>query len=123
MHSPKAHEPWPGSSASRFTCAPHPGYALATRFVPAKEVFSSHEPLPVTLEIENVGSIPVAFQVSGKNRGARDNQFGFTAYGPTGAVSDTSDPAHTGGLSFNEVLKAGETFRKEVDLRKWFTFK
>ena len=77
----------------------------------------------MTLAIENVGRIPVSFRVGGANRGSRDNQFGFTAYGPMGAVPDTGDPVHFGGLSYNTMLKPGETFRKEVDLRKWFTFK
>lgn len=101
----------------------HPGYALAARFIPAKESFSTDEPLPVTLEIRNAGNVPVTFQVGGKNRGERDNQFGFTAYDGMRAVSDTGSPVHFGGLSVNQTLKPGETFRKEVDLRKWFTFK
>lgn len=101
----------------------HPGYALATRFVPSKEAFSTDEAMPVTLEIRNAGTVPVTFQVGGQNRGERDNQFGFTAYDGMVAVPDTGSPVNFGGLSVNQTLKAGETFRKDIDLRKWFTFK
>jgi hypothetical protein len=101
----------------------HPGYALATRFVPTKKTFSGEESLTVTLELENVGHVPVTFHVGGRNRGPRDNQFGFTAFGPFGAaVPDTGDPSNIGGLIGSQTLRPGETFRKEVDLRKWFAF-
>jgi hypothetical protein len=115
------------SFASFFGVTPlkraHPGYALAARFVPSKESFSTDEPLPVALEIKNAGNVPVTFQVGGKDRGERNNQFGFTAYDGVQAVPDTGSPVHFGGLSVNQTLKPGETFRKDVDLRKWFTFK
>jgi hypothetical protein len=99
----------------------HPGHKLATRFVPAKTTFSKDESLPVTLEIRNVGTSDVTFRVGGQNRGARDNQFGFTAYALR-AVPDTGDPVNFGGLSSNWILRPGQTFTKEIDLRKWFTF-
>lgn len=99
----------------------HPGHMLVTRFVPAKTTSSKDEVIPVTLEIKNVGTAEVTFQVGGANRGARDNQFGFTAYGLK-AVPDTGDPSNFGGLSYNHTLKSGQTFTKDVDLRKWFTF-
>jgi hypothetical protein len=38
-------------------------------------------------------------------------------------VPDTGEPIHFGGLSIKQTLPPGETFRKDVDLRKWFTFK
>ncbi len=100
----------------------HPNYALTTRYIPSKGAFSTNEPLMVTLEIKNVDTVPVAFQVGGKNRGERDNQFGFTAYDGMKAVPDIGNPVHFGGLSVNKTLKPGEIFTKEVDLRKWFTF-
>jgi hypothetical protein len=68
--------------------------------------------------------VPVAFEVGGANRGARDNQFGFTAYGPTGAVPDNrQSKSHMGGLAYNRTLKPGETFSKQVDVSKWFALK
>ena len=100
----------------------HPHYALAERYVPSKEVSSTTESLIVTLEIKNVGTVPVTFQVGGKNRGERDNQFGFTAYDGMKAIRDTGNPVHFGGVSVNKTLKPGEIFTKEVDLRKWFHF-
>ncbi len=100
----------------------HPNYALAVKYIPSKEIFLSNESMPITLEIKNVGSTPVTFQVGGKNRGERDNQFNFTAYYGGEAIPDTGNPVHFGGLSVNKTLNPGETFTKEVDLRKWFTF-
>jgi hypothetical protein len=94
---------------------------LATRFTPSRDVFARDAAIPVTLEIKNVGASEVTFQVGGQNRGARDNQFGFTAY-LRGAILDTGDPLHLGGLSYSETLKPGEVFKKEVDLRDWFKF-
>lgn len=38
-------------------------------------------------------------------------------------VPDTGSPLNFGGLSVDQTLKPGETFRKEIDLWKWFTFK
>jgi hypothetical protein len=99
----------------------HPGYLLKTRFVPAKNSFSGDEAIPVTMEITNVGAVTVNFQVGGLNRGDRDNQFRFTAYGSE-PVPDTGNPLNFGGLAGNRTLKPGETFRKEVDVRKWFKF-
>jgi len=97
------------------------GHESLTRFVTAKDSFGLDEALPVRIEIQNVGTKNVTFEVGGQNRGARDNQFGFTAYG-VAAVPDTGDPNHFGGLSYPQTLKPGETFKKDVDLRKWFTF-
>jgi hypothetical protein len=83
---------------------------------------SPHEAIPVMLEIVNLGGTPVAFMAGGKNRGERDNQFGFTAYDGLAAVPDTGSPVHFGGLSSKVTLGPGETWKKEVDLRKWFSF-
>jgi hypothetical protein len=93
------------------------------RFVPRTKSVSLTEAIPVTLEILNLGSTPVVFMPGGKNRGERDNQFGFTAYDGLAAVPDTGSPVHFGGLSSQVKLASGETWRKEVDLRKWFSFK
>ncbi len=102
----------------------HPGYKLAVRFIPGKESFSKIEALLVTLEIKNVGESETTFKIGGQNRGSRDNQFGFTAYGPgLEAVPDTGDSSHMGGFSGNRTLKPGQTFTMEVDVRKWFALK
>ena len=55
----------------------HPGYLLGARFVRPNRAFSADESLPVTLEIRNVGTTPFTFEVGGRNRGERDNQFGL----------------------------------------------
>jgi hypothetical protein len=95
---------------------------LVTTFTPARDAFTPDEIVPVMMEIVNGGSDVVSFTVGGSNRGRRDNQFSFTARGPTGVVPDTGDSFNLGGLSYFQKLRPGETFRKEVDLRKWFTF-
>jgi hypothetical protein len=100
----------------------HPKHALRTTFVATKESFSNNEPLVVTLKIRNDGPASVTFQVGGENRGQRDNQFGFTAYDGMKAVPDTGSPVHLGGLSFMRTLKPDETFTKDIDLAKWFSF-
>jgi hypothetical protein len=99
----------------------HPGYALTTRFVPMKAAFSREEPVIVTLEIENVGRVPVTFWVG--ESGDRDGQFGFTAFGPSGQPVPAAGNAYSFGDVYNTpTLAPGETFRREVDLRKWFMF-
>lgn len=99
-----------------------PANDLVTTFTPARDSFTPDEVVPVMMEIVNAGGDAVSFRVGGSNRGPRDNQFSFTARGPTGAVPDTGDSFNLGGLSYFQKLRPGETFRKEVDLRKWFTF-
>ncbi len=95
---------------------------LVTTFTPARDSFTPDELVPVTMEIMNAGTGAVAFRVGGSNRGPRDNQFSFTARGPTGAVPDTGNSFNLGGLSYFQKLQPEERFRKEVDLRNWFTF-
>lgn len=101
----------------------HPGHAFLTRFIPAADKFAKDAPLNIKLEIKNIGDKPVTFQDGGQNRGERNNQFGFTASNGVVAIPDTGNPQHHGGLSVNKTLRPGEAFEKEIDLRKWFTFK
>lgn len=101
----------------------HPGHLFSVRYVLSKESFSQDEAIPATLEITNLGTSPAVFMPGGKNRGERDNQFGFTAYDGVTAVPDTGSPVHFGGLSSKTTIQPGETWKKDLDLRKWFTFK
>ncbi len=100
----------------------HPGHLLSARFVPRKPAVRAGQPLVVTLYAQNVGSQPFTFMVGGANRGARDNQFGFTASNGREAVPDTGNPVHFGGLAFAQTLQPGETFARDVDLTSWFRF-
>ena len=77
------------------------------------------------LEIKNVGSTTVRLIEGGKQRGPRDNQFGFTAFGGSGhgkPIPDTGDPTNFGGKGGFHELKPNDVFRKQVDLSKWFKF-
>ena len=100
----------------------HPGQLFLVRFRPSKPRSSAGEAFVVALELKNVGSRTVSFLVGGRNRGARDNQFGFTASDGVHIIPDTGNPTHFGGLGYFQTLKPGEVFTKEVDLAKWFRF-
>jgi hypothetical protein len=66
------------------------------------------------------------FHDGGRQRGPRDNYFGFTAFrggGSGKAVPNTGDPTNFGGLGSNRVLKPGDVFSKTVGLDSWFKFK
>ena len=100
----------------------HPHHALQVAFTVPATGFVQGQPMPVTLQLVNVGEGPVAFDQGGLQRGARDNQFGFTAEGGPGgrAVPDTGDPTHFGGISRLVRLEPGAVHSQEVDLRGWF---
>lgn len=103
----------------------HPGHQLLVSWKPMRESFKVGEAVMLELEIVNVGSTAVRFMEGGQQRGARDNQFGFTAFAGSGfdkPVPATGDPMHHGGLAAFRELKPGEVFRKQVDLSKWFRF-
>jgi hypothetical protein len=103
----------------------HPGHRVVLKLTPDKETYRPGEPVTLAVDITNVGDVPVLFTDGGKQRGARNNQFRFLAYGTGGhgkAVPDTGDPWHHGGLSSLRPLKPGESVRHTVNLDKWFTF-
>jgi hypothetical protein len=92
---------------------------------PDKESYRPGEPVTLAVDICNVGDVPILFQMGGKQRGARNNQFRFLAYGAAGsgkAVPDTGDPWHHGGLCSLRLLAPGESIRETVGLDKWFRF-
>lgn len=107
------------------TLRKHPGHKVLVRFTPDKETYKPREPISLTMTIKNVGENTVTFFDGGRQRGPRDNQFGFTAYRGHGsglAVPDSGDPTNFGGLGSNRTLKPGESFKKDVRLDKWFVF-
>ena len=104
----------------------HLGHRFVVRLKPKKDSYQIDEAITMRMEIENVGKTTFAFWDGGMQRGPRNNQFGFMAYGGYGsgrAVPDTGDPTHFGGIAGQKVLKPGDTFAKEVKLSKWFHFK
>ncbi|KAF0243997.1 MAG: hypothetical protein FD180_2886 [Planctomycetota bacterium] len=100
----------------------HPGHQLAVSFIPSRKEFDAGDPKTVTLRIENVGAKTVFFQVGGRNRAARDNQFVFRATNGDKPLPDVGSDAHLGGLSVIRELKPGDVHEQEIDLAKWFAF-
>jgi hypothetical protein len=103
----------------------HPGHRVVLKLTPDKETYRPGEPVTLAVDICNVGDVPVLFRDGGQQRGARNNQFRFLAYGGFGqgkAVPDTGDPNHHGGLSSLRPLKPGESVRHTIKLDKWFAF-
>jgi hypothetical protein len=98
----------------------HPGYQLQTRFVFDPKVVGPKGKPIVTLEITNVGQNTVIFQDGGMNRGMRNNQFSFAGFRNNKPMADQGSPVHFGGISVYVTLTKGETFRKKIDLSKWF---
>jgi len=103
----------------------HPGHKLLVTWEPDKPSHRVGEPVGVTVKIKNVGDVTVSFMNGGRQRGPRDNQFGFTAYrggGAGKAVPDTGDPLNFGGIGGLVTLEPGKEFAKAVVLDKWFKF-
>ncbi len=101
----------------------HPGHKMTATFSPAKRAFGPGEPVVLNMEIKNVGGESFSFGDGGRQRGARNNQFGFTAFrrgGDGPEVPDTGDPMHWGGKGSFITLKPGEVFQKQIDIAKWF---
>ncbi len=98
---------------------------MAAVWKPVQESFEIGGPVVLELTVENVGQVPVHFVEGGKQRGARDNQFQFIAFGSSGygkPIPDIGDPTNFGGLGGFRELKPGDVFRKQVDVTKWFKF-
>jgi hypothetical protein len=103
----------------------HPGHQLRVSWRPVQESYKAGEAVLLELTIENVGTTTVRFIEGGKQRGARDNQFGFTAFAGSGfgkPIPDTGDPTNFGGLGAFRELKPNDVFQKQVDISKWFQF-
>jgi hypothetical protein len=93
---------------------------LLATWTPDQAGYKSGEPITLTLKIKNVGAQAIAFFDGGAQRGARNSQFGFTAFHSGKAVLDTGDPLNFGGKASLEVLEPGESFSKSVRLDHWF---
>lgn len=101
----------------------HPGHQMLVQFIPAKGEFSTNEPVMVKLRITNVGKADFAYRQGGSQRGARDNQFAFTAEQVGDKMlPDVGDPMNFGGPAGIVSLKPGESHELSVDLKKWFNF-
>jgi hypothetical protein len=112
----------PGDSENAQPQKKHPGHKMAVSFTPTKQQFKQGEPVEVTLKIQNVGDSTFAFMRGGRQRGVRDNQFGFTAQLGEKVVPDVGNADHHGGLAGRVVLNPGEQLEIPVDLKKWFAF-
>lgn len=99
----------------------HPGHQFVTSVKAAKPSYVPGEPVTLTMTIQNVGKTAIRFDDGGFDRGHRNNQFSFIAYGPDHrAAPDTGDPTNFGGLIQMVTLVPGKTFTKDVDLSGWF---
>jgi hypothetical protein len=95
---------------------------MLVMFIPEKEEFALGEPVTAKLRITNVGDADFTFERGGRQRGARDNQFAFSAELAGKMLPDTGDPINYGGLGGSVTLRRGEKWEMSVNLTKWFTF-
>ena len=100
----------------------HPGHRMLVTFMPDKDSLVSGEPVTAKLRITNIGDSSFTFMHGGRQRGARDNQFAFSAELAGKMLPDIGDPTHYGGLGGGVTLKPGEHHEIAVDLTKWFAF-
>ena len=103
-----------------------PGYKLFAQFLPEAAVYATNGPVVVKFALKNLDGRSVIFQRGGRQRGSRDNQYGFSAmyqgaHGPQ-PVPDTGNPVNFGGLTGMVKLDAGQVYADEIDLKKWFGF-
>jgi hypothetical protein len=102
----------------------HPGQQMLVQFIPDKAEFKVGEPVTVKLRITNVGTREFTFFEGGRQRGARDNQFAFSAeLVGSKMVAETGDPMNFGGMEMSVTVKPGESHEIGVDLTRWFVFK
>src|SRR5262245_32199987 len=100
----------------------HPGHKIQVVFSPEKKVFVPGEPVKVVLKVTNIGESDFMFMRGGRQRGARDNQFGFTAQAGNRMLPDIGHPDHFGGLGIFVRVRPKETVEIPVDLKRWFAF-
>lgn len=104
----------------------HPGHRFVVTFEPDRESYRRGAPITLTMKIKNVDGETACFIDGGRQRGPRDNQFGFTAmrgFGAGKAIPDIGDPLNFGGMGSYKMLKPGKVFQKKVSLDKWFVLK
>jgi hypothetical protein len=106
----------------------HPGHRFEVRWVPIKTEFTVGEVVTLRLELRNTGKVPIRFTFGGQQRGKRNNQFRFLAYGAYGsgkAVPDIGNPTPfgIGGMTMtSETILPRQMFTTEVNLDGWFRF-
>jgi hypothetical protein len=103
----------------------HPGYQWQVSFAPEKESYQIGDAVSLKMTIKNVGQTTFAFMDGGMQRGRRNNQFQFVAFGGSGhgdPVPDLGDPRNFGGLGGYITLKPGDVFTKTAKLDDWFKF-
>jgi len=102
----------------------HPGHQWQVSFAPDTDSYQLGDSVTLKMTIKNVGQTTFAF-MDGMNRGRRNNQFEFVAFGGSGhgdPVPDMGDPRNFGGLAGYITLKPGDVFTKTVKLDDWFKF-
>ena len=81
--------------------------------------FTVGQPMPIALTIAHTGGDPVAMTVGGRQRGARDNRFAFTAHDRAGQALPVIDAPDFGGVMTYRPMVAGDRVELTADLRSW----
>jgi hypothetical protein len=87
--------------------------------IPPKASLDKTIAIPVILRVENQGKTTVGFMVGGRQRGPRDNRFGFTIAknGKPVAIKDAPD---FGGIGGYHAIEPGKSLDVTcADLRAW----
>lgn len=94
------------------------GLRYTWRF-PAQASLDTTLPIPVVLRVENTGKTPVGFMIGGRQRGPRDNRFGF-AIARNGKPIALKDGPDFGGLGSYHPIAPGKHLDVTcADLRAW----
>jgi len=99
----------------------HPGHRMLVEFL-TEPNYAAGRSVVVTLRITNVGDAPFAFMEGGRQRGARNNQFAFSAECDNKMIPDVGNPVNYGGMASPVALRPSQSHEIKVDLAKWFKF-
>ncbi len=101
----------------------HPGYQMLIQFIPAKNKFSTNEPVMATFRITNVGKTNFSFFKLRPADGNSSHLFTFTAYSERGKMLPVAfHPTYLMEDGLPMTLKPGQSHEMSVDLTKSFNF-
>ncbi|MBK9036371.1 MAG: hypothetical protein IPL61_34840 [Myxococcales bacterium] len=96
------------------------GAGLAGRWRPRAQPFALGHPMELVVAITHGGGDPVAMSVGGRQRGPRDNRFGFTVT-RAGQPLPVLDAPDFGGVMGYRRLAPGDVVELAADLAAWVT--
>ena len=101
----------------------HPGHQILVQFIPAKEEFSTNEPVMVKFRVTNIGKTDIAYYGGSGQPVTRDMHFAFTSdYVRTKTLIDGSPWSDVNRFPGRVSLKPGEIYEQSVDLKEWVNF-